>query len=629
MDETPAADGTTIVDSSGSGNTGTWNTNDANSSVAGRFGNALQFDDDLNDYVIANPVGAWPTTEFTLSTWVNTTTTGTESILSYFVPGSNNEFLLSRPDALRLWIGTVPIDTTISIADGNWHHLAITWASGGGALEFFVDGESQFTGTLAAGHSLVPGGSFVIGQDQDTAGGGFQLGQGFDGQIDETGVYSRVLTSVEVATLARNVVAAGTGNINVTASDVALGGSLATTGSGSTSLTTTSNILMDTPGWSITTVDGDITLSANQQAVQTSGDFYGVLATGGTIAAAGTGNITINGRGSIGGISRPGVAIDPNTTVSTNTGDVTIVGVGATNVGAQNNGVQVHQGSVVESTGGGSIDITGTAGTEGYGVRVLYDGQVRTTGTGAITLTGTGGAGTASGAFINYGVGIDLGTTGNGTAVSNSGSGTITINATAGSGTPAFFMGRGGTNRLGFDGTNAYAGDIVINADTMDISDAIIQSSGDLFLQPMTPGTSIGLGGGAGTLNLTQAELDALADGFNSITINGDLDSTISEDFSTAGIPATLEANGATGNITDNLGDLRFGGVGNASRSYVRTIAAQTISAVILLRKSPSLSRRPAPNSVLAFFGMGEGTPDPAAVMNRSIPAFTLVCTTT
>ncbi len=385
MDATPAGNGATIVDSSGSGNTGTWNTNDANSSVAGRFGNALQFDDDLNDYVIANPVVAWPTTEFTLSTWVNTTTTGTESILSYFVPGSNNEFLLSRPDALRLWIGTVPIDTSISIADGNWHHLAITWASAGGALEFFVDGQSQFTGTLNAGHSLVAGGAFVIGQDQDSAGGGFELGEGFDGQIDETSVFNRVLTPVEVAALARNVVSSGSGNINVTASDVALGGSLF-------------------------------------------------------------------------------------------------------------------------ATGGGDIDI---------------------------------------------------------------------------------------------------------NADTMEISDAMIQGSGNLSILPRTAGTSIGLGGGAGTLSLTQAELDTLADGFNSITINGELPESISEDFTLEGIPASLQANGATGNITDDNGHLQFGGVGNGSRSFVRTVAGDFFSKDFVAEVTVTVPAAGA-NSVLAFFGMGEGTPNPA-----------------
>ncbi|MGB7347142.1 MAG: autotransporter-associated beta strand repeat-containing protein, partial [Pirellulaceae bacterium] len=357
----------------------------------------------------------------------------------------------------------------------------------------------------------------------------------------------------------------------VSSGTITVDGDIAATTTGAIALTTESNVLMTTPGWSITTVDGDITLNANQQAVQGSGDFYGVSAWGGTIAAAGNGNITINGRASIGGISRVGVTIGPDTTVSTNTGDVTIVGVGGTGTGAQHNGAQVHQGSVVESTGGGSIDITGTAGTEGYGVRVLFDGQVRTTGTGSVTLTGTGGAGTASGEFLNYGVALDLGTTGNGTAVSNTGSGTITINATAGNSAPAFFMGSGGTNRLGFDGINAYAGDIVINADTMDISDAIIQSSGDLSILPVTVGTSVGIGGGAGTLNIDAAEIAQLADGFNSITIGDANGTVVSQTFVDSG-----QSFGAERSDDILLGDLD--GDGDLDAFAVnRTAASHTV----------------------------------------------------
>ncbi|MEO2019247.1 MAG: SUMF1/EgtB/PvdO family nonheme iron enzyme [Fuerstiella sp.] len=285
---------------------------------------------------------------------------------------------------------------------------------------------------------------------------------------------------------------------------------ITTSGTGDVSLTTTRDIIMAS-GSSITTADGDITLNANRQASQSLGPFRGILMEDSLVHATGSGNIIMNGRGAVGGISRCGISVI-RSTVQTNTGSIKLNGIGSTNSGVQNNGVQVHGDAVVESTGGGSIDITGAAGTAGYGVRVLFNGVVRTTDTGAITLTGTGGAGTGP---FNHGVAIDVGTTGNGAAVTNNGSGTITINATAGANAAAFFMGRGGTNRLGFDGTNAYLGHIIVRADWMDISDAIIQTTNTVNLRQKTGGMLTDPGGAdaASQLGLTDAALGQISAG--------------------------------------------------------------------------------------------------------------------
>ena len=274
------------------------------------------------------------------------------------------------------------------------------------------------------------------------------------------------------------------------------------------------------------TVNGDITLEANQQSVQTGGNFFGVNATpasanGVLIQATGTGNIAIKGRGAAGGTDPSGLAgiTLVNTTVRVNTGSITMVGVGGDNLSDQNNGVQVHTGALVESTNGGSITITGTGGSgalpRGMGVRVLLGGIVRNTGAGTITLNGTGG--TAPLGVINYGVSID-----NSALVTSTGSGQITINATAGPNgnprVPAFFV-SGGANRVGFDGVNTYSGNIIINADSMGIANALIQTTATTTLRQKTTGTLINLGGAdvlTGsplTLGLTDAELDQVTAG--------------------------------------------------------------------------------------------------------------------
>lgn len=71
------------------------------------------------------------------------------------------------------------------------------------------------------------------------------------------------------------------------------------------------------------------------------------------------------------------------------------------------------------------------------------------------------------------------------------------------------------------DSVAAGGGNIVIATDMIAIG-AGVSSSGGFVIYPSTAGTSIGLGGGSGTLNLDDAELAYLLDGFSAITI-GDI----------------------------------------------------------------------------------------------------------
>jgi hypothetical protein len=120
FDAASAANNSTVADTSGTGNNGTLFTNDANASVTGRFGNALDFQGQTADYVIANPVGAWPTNAITMSMWVNSTDTGpgSRSMFSYASSTEDNELLVSNPQLLRLRVNEELVVTNVNIADG-------------------------------------------------------------------------------------------------------------------------------------------------------------------------------------------------------------------------------------------------------------------------------------------------------------------------------------------------------------------------------------------------------------------------------------------------------------------------------------------------------------------------------
>jgi hypothetical protein len=382
-------------------------------------------------------------------------------------------------------------------------------------------------------------------------------------------------------------------------------------GTGSATLKMSGGLNMSNTGASLVTANGGITIETNQQTTQTVGDFYGVLASNALIESTGSGNIVILGRAGIGGSSTTGVAIDPGAIVRSNTGTITLVGNGGTNSGDQNNGVQVNDGSIVESTGGGAVAITGNAGSQGMGIRLVYNAKVRNAGTGTITLTGVGGATTGP---INNGVGMNLNSSGLCPAVTSSGSGTITINATRGANTSGGLMAAdfytsndgSGTIRIGFDGTNPYSGNVVINADAMSISNADIQTSGIASLRQKTNGNRINLGAddSATTLGLTDAELDQIS---ASTLVIGDANSgavTVSAAITRTAATVLNLASGA--NIDLSTGSLDSAG-GNVSLNPGTNVLASNSGVDVSTGASSTLT---IPNTGTLKIVMGGATAD-------------------
>lgn len=68
--------------------------------------------------------------------------------------------------------------------DGTWYLVTVTWASEQGAWNMYLNGESEDSGFgLSTGTTVPGGGVLVIGQEQDTLGGGFSASQEFLGMI--------------------------------------------------------------------------------------------------------------------------------------------------------------------------------------------------------------------------------------------------------------------------------------------------------------------------------------------------------------------------------------------------------------------------------------------------------------
>uniref|UniRef100_H3AEH7 Pentraxin (PTX) domain-containing protein n=1 Tax=Latimeria chalumnae TaxID=7897 RepID=H3AEH7_LATCH len=92
---------------------------------------------------------------------------------SYAVPGQANELLLIEwgNNPMELLINDKVATLPLTINDGEWHHVCITWSTRDGIWESYQDGVKRGGGeNLAPWHPIKPGGVFILGQEQVRSG---------------------------------------------------------------------------------------------------------------------------------------------------------------------------------------------------------------------------------------------------------------------------------------------------------------------------------------------------------------------------------------------------------------------------------------------------------------------------
>ena len=146
--------------------------------------------------------------------WLKTSKSGAQTIISGANQLNDNEYIVfflneglirfyshGRVGGDQVWC-----DVEIQpIADGTWHHFAVIRNASLGHADFFIDGEGY---TKRCGHLVydtlkVEAGGLILGQDQDTFGGGFDASQVLRGALDDLRIYDGTLSATEVQTLMR------------------------------------------------------------------------------------------------------------------------------------------------------------------------------------------------------------------------------------------------------------------------------------------------------------------------------------------------------------------------------------------------------------------------------------------
>ncbi|XP_068995318.1 neuronal pentraxin-2 [Embiotoca jacksoni] len=124
---------------------------------------------------------------------------------SYSAPGQANELVLLEwgNNPTELLIDDKAATLPLSLGDGKWHHVCVTWSTRDGQWEAYQDGVQRGSGVdLAPWHPIKPGGVFVLGQEQDTLGGRFDATQSFVGEMSDLHMWSHVLSASDIYGLA-------------------------------------------------------------------------------------------------------------------------------------------------------------------------------------------------------------------------------------------------------------------------------------------------------------------------------------------------------------------------------------------------------------------------------------------
>ncbi|XP_049669081.1 neuronal pentraxin-1 isoform X2 [Accipiter gentilis] len=154
---------------------------------------------------------------FSVCMWMKSSASpGMGTPFSYAVPGQANELVLIEwgNNPMEILINDKVAKLPFVINDGKWHHICVTWTTRDGVWEAYQDGTQTGSGeNLAPYHPIKPQGVLVLGQEQDTLGGGFDATQAFVGELAHFNVWDRKLSPGEVYSLATCSTKALAGNV--------------------------------------------------------------------------------------------------------------------------------------------------------------------------------------------------------------------------------------------------------------------------------------------------------------------------------------------------------------------------------------------------------------------------------
>lgn len=147
--------------------------------------------------------------DFTISIWHKGTSVNGKSLLSGANSSQKNELIFWYTNMSNInfhlktggGIGAIPL--TSNITNNQWHHLV--WRRQGNQNCYFVDNQLESCQTGPSGtNGALNIQSLILGQEQDTLGGGFDSGQDWEGMVDELLIFRRALDNTAISSIYNN-----------------------------------------------------------------------------------------------------------------------------------------------------------------------------------------------------------------------------------------------------------------------------------------------------------------------------------------------------------------------------------------------------------------------------------------
>ena len=158
---------------------------------------SLSFDGTDDKVSIAHDSSLNLTTALTISAWVKYTSgtlAGYPQILSK--RSGNTSYQLNIKNTGELYFGvdgTSFVTANTALSAGTWHHVAVTWTSGTGAVAFYLDGAADGTGTSKTTMSTNAG-VLEIGKNPS-------FSNWYTGLMDEFALFNSVLSASDITSI--------------------------------------------------------------------------------------------------------------------------------------------------------------------------------------------------------------------------------------------------------------------------------------------------------------------------------------------------------------------------------------------------------------------------------------------
>jgi hypothetical protein len=107
-------------------------------------------------------------------------------------------FFTASSSTIQPWALNAASNVSTAIMLNVWVNFAWTRSTVTGINTFYRDGQQIGTYTGSAGTPIASGGYFIIGQEADAPGGGFDVNQNLDGDFARLDIYNRVLSPLEI-----------------------------------------------------------------------------------------------------------------------------------------------------------------------------------------------------------------------------------------------------------------------------------------------------------------------------------------------------------------------------------------------------------------------------------------------